>query len=121
MGWPNDPLPGHLQPGNQQLRGGSGHQPDASLPDSSPSVAESVSRLNSLAPGLDATHSDLHDEKEASLAAFNTALLGSGYAMDSDHQMIHTGSDGLYSLCQQRLELRQRREALRGQIAQRVD
>ena len=52
---------------------------------------------------------------------FQNAVFGSGCTIDGDHQTILVEPDGLYSLCKQRLELRQAREALRAQLARRSD
>lgn len=50
------------------------------------------------------------------LAQFEAALFGTGYRFDSEHQTIRPGPDGLYSLCQTRLELRRDRERLRAEV-----
>jgi PAS domain S-box-containing protein len=90
------------------------------LADMEDNFSASLLRLSQIVSRSGDVHSPLRPEMDRSLAALKQAVFGTGYVMDSDHQTIRSGADGLSSLCRQRLELRQQRETLRVQMARRL-
>jgi PAS domain S-box-containing protein len=81
----------------------------------------SLLRLNRIVARSGTTDPVFQQDMARSSAAFQNAVFGTGCTIDGDHQTILVEPDGLYSLCKERLELRQRRDALRGEIARRTD
>jgi hypothetical protein len=76
----------------------------------------SLFRLTQLLSNENGSHPELVRDMNQHLGDFEQAVFGSGYVIDAAHQTLNPGADGLYSLCRQRLELRQRRELLRAQL-----
>jgi PAS domain S-box-containing protein len=81
----------------------------------------SLFRLGRFAARTGDPHAALHRDLSASLDALKEAVFGVGYRMDSDHQTLIPGMDGLYTLCRQRIESRSHREALRVEATHNAD
>ncbi len=80
-------------------------------------LAASLFRLTPIVARCGATLPDLQRDVQASLTAFQKAVLGEGYNIDVEHQTISPGTGGLYLQCRRRMELRQHREQLRERTA----
>jgi PAS domain S-box-containing protein len=81
----------------------------------------SLFRLNRVIARSGDTDPVFQHDMMLSSQLFQNTVFGNGCTIDGDHQTILVEPDGLYSLCRQRLELRQARETLRAQLARRSD
>lgn len=80
------------------------------------SITHSIQMLSRTGKFASASSEDL----KRAFNDFQLALLGTGHRIDVDHQTIFAGSDGLFALCQGRLEARRERESLRTELTRRT-